>query len=446
LNSDCWSTTHGDFTALLRRLRNYLLSGTTTNKPAAWATWQLPQRLDNPINVLAGFVPADWAGAGSLALPVGSLLVKNDNQFAYLALDLTGDNGNSPGTSDYWRLTFDVDRNRAITPHVDINYGIFPTLPIRIGRQYYLGAGSWTGLQPPPSLAEAHQIFGASPASATPDRIWLIRIPLAEIGVTLGSLPISLPFGVRVESSTPAFNDDSPAGFASSFANLHDLLFALGPSDPFGGLAGVMMSGVGNIPATTIDAGGRATTAPTYVPHVQSAAFTGILNVLGNNVTLNSLWSSGARKYRILHRLGAAGPFANFRQGWTNYHWTGATSVLESFGPDASDMYPLPNPADDYSIQKLLLQWNTLGAVNGIHQFPGGVLQSSKCARCLPSADSDTTDRQRCAGRSDRRPTLQGTRHRALRHVNITAPPAPVQIHIKAFDAPGDLYSYNVTA
>jgi hypothetical protein len=207
-----------------------------------------------------------------------------------------------------------------------------------------------------------------------------------------------------------------------------------------------MMSGVGNIPATTIDAGGRATTAPTYVPHVQSAAFTGILNVLGNNVTLNSLWSSGARKYRILHRLGAAGPFANFRQGWTNYHWTGATSVLESFGPDASDMYPLPNPADDYSIQKLLLQWNTLGAVNGIHQFPGGVLQSSKCARCLPSADSDTTDRQRCAGRSDRRPTLQGTRHRALRHVNITAPPAPVQIHIKAFDAPGDLYSYNVTA
>ncbi len=399
-----------------------------------------------PINVLAGFVPADWTGAGSLALPVGSLLVKNDNQFAYIALDLTGDNGDSPGTSDYFWLTFDVDRNRAITPHVDINYGLFPTLPIRIGRQYYLGAGSWTGLQPPPSLAEAHQIFGASPASATPHRIWLIRIPLAEIGVTLGSLPISLPFGVRVASSTPAFNDDSPAGFASSFANLHDLMFALGPSDPFGGLAGVMMSGVGNIPATTIDAGGRATTAPTYVPHVQNAAFTGILNVLGNNVTLNSLWSSGARKYRILHRLGTAGPFANFRQGWTNYHWTGATSVLESFGPDASDMYPLPNPADDYSIQKLLLQWNTLGAVNGIHQFqveffnPANVPVASPAQTLTLLIDNAAPDVQ-----------IIGLRYKGhdiapCDIVNITAPPAAVQIHIKAFDAPGDLYSYNVTA
>ena len=41
---------------------------------SAWTT---------PINVMAGFVPADRAGAGSVALPVGSMLVKNDNHFAY---------------------------------------------------------------------------------------------------------------------------------------------------------------------------------------------------------------------------------------------------------------------------------------------------------------------------------------------------------------------------
>src|ERR1700729_976342 len=45
-------------------------------------------------------------------------------------LDLTGDNGDSPGVSDYFWFTFDVDRNRAITPRVDINYSIFPTLPL----------------------------------------------------------------------------------------------------------------------------------------------------------------------------------------------------------------------------------------------------------------------------------------------------------------------------
>src|SRR5215831_19371519 len=322
-----------------------------------------------PINVNTPFAPAVWAGAGHMALPVGSMLAKNDNQFVYIALDLTGDTGNSPGVGDYFWLTFDVDRNRSITPRLDINYGTYPTLPIKIGHQFYLGPNTWTGLQPGPSAAIAHQTFGATPASATPHRIWQLRIPFSEIGVNLASgIPETL-FGLRVSSTSPAFTHDSPVNFSANFSTLHELIFALGPEVYPPGTAGVTMGGVGNIPATVIDAAGRATTAASYVPHVENAAFGGVLNILGNNVTLHSLWASGARKYRILHRLGTAGAFAHFRQTWSNYHWTGGTYVLESFGPDASDMYPLPNPADDYSIQKLLLQWNTLGAINGIHQF-----------------------------------------------------------------------------
>ncbi len=73
-------------------------------------------------------------------MPGGFILVKNDADFLYLALDLVNDNGNSPGVGDYFWLSFDVDRSGSITPNFDINYGIYPTLPIKIGKQFYLGA------------------------------------------------------------------------------------------------------------------------------------------------------------------------------------------------------------------------------------------------------------------------------------------------------------------
>jgi len=221
-----------------------------------------------PINVNAPFAPGPWTGAGHMALPVGTMLAKNDNQFVYIALDLTGDIGNSPGTNDYFWLTFDVDRNHSITPRLDVNYGIYPTLPIRIGRQFYLGPNTWTTLQPPPEPAIAHQTFGPSPASATPHRIWQLRIPFSEMGVDLASGIPETFFGVRVSSTTPAFAHDYPPNFSTDFSALHGLVLALGPDAYPPGTAGVTMGGVGNIPATVIDAAGRATTAAPYVPLV----------------------------------------------------------------------------------------------------------------------------------------------------------------------------------
>jgi len=397
-----------------------------------------------PIDVSVPYNPAVWAGAGQMPLTVGSMLVKNDNKFAYIALDLIGDTGNSPGTSDYFWLTFDVDRNRSITKNVDINYGTYPTLPIKIGHQFYLGPNTWTGLQPGPSLALANQTFGPTPASATPHRIWQLRIPLSEISVTLGSLPVDVPFGIRVASSTPAFTVDNPVNFSADFSHLNDLIFALGPNDPFGGLAGVTMGGVGNIPATTIGADGRATTAPAYVPHVQAAAFSGVLNVLGNNVTVQSLWTAGARKYRILHREGTSGAFTDFRQTWSNYHWVGSTYVLESFGPDASDMYPLVNPADDYSIQKLLLQWNTLGAVNAVHQFQVEFFNASNAPVASPAQTLTLLIDNAAPNLQILSMSYKGATVTPCNFVTIAAPLAPFEITVEANDPPGDLLSYAV--
>lgn len=409
------------------------------NVRSAWAT--------TPIDITIGFNPAAWVGAGVLPLPVGGVLIKNDLHFAYFAFDLTGDTGNSPGTSDYFWLTFDVDRNRAITPRVDVNYGTYPTLPIRIGHQYYLGPNTWTGLQPGPSTAAVHQTFGPSAASATPHRIWQIRIPFSEIGVTLTGPPISLPFGLRVASSTPAFTHDSPANFSANFADLHSLILAFGADEPYPvGTAGVTIGGVGSIPATVIGIDGRATTAPGYNPKVQNAAFGGVLNLLGNHVTMQNLWAAGARKYQVQHRVGTSGAFEHFRQNWYNYHWVGGTYVLESFGPDAADMYPLPNPADDYSIQKLLMQWNTYGAPNVVHQFQVQFFNAASATVASPAqtltllVDNSAPDLQIVSFR------YRGTTVAPCDIVQITAPPAQVEVRLHALDAAGNLDSYALNA
>jgi hypothetical protein len=327
---------------------------------STWAT--------SPI-VLNGVLSGpEWVGAGVMPIPAGFLMVKNDNNFLYVALDLVGDRGADPGVGDYFWLSVDNNGNRVITPNHDVNYGIYPMLPIRIGRQYYLGPGVWTGILNTPSPAAVRNGFGPSPHSPVSHRIWEMRLPLNEIGITnLGTHPFPVVrFGLRVASSNPSFTFDFPAGFYTNFLNLNEIMLARTPAFP-GGLAGSVIGGVGLIPATQIN-GGYATTAPTYYLFVDEAAFGGTLNIIGNRTTLQNLWAAGARKYRILHRTGTSGRFAPLLQSWKNYHWNGMTYELESFAWDSDNKYPMVNPAEDYSIDDLLVQWNTVGAT-GIHEF-----------------------------------------------------------------------------
>jgi len=312
----------------------------------------------------------EWAGAGVMPIPAGFMMVKNDNNFLYVALDLVGDRGADPGVSDYFWFSVDNNGNHSITPKLDVNYGIYPSLPIRIGRQYYLGPGVWTGIQNTPSPALARNGFGASPHSAVPHRIWEMRLPLNEIGIAdLGTHPDPVVrFGLRVASSNPAFTFDFPAGFYTNFSNLHAILLSRTPVlAP--GVAGPVIGSVGLIPAKAPQiSGGYATTDPSYYVHVDEAAFGGTLNIIGNRTTLQNLWAAGARKYRIFYRAGTSGAFTPLLQSWKNYRWNGTVYALESFAWDSNNMYPLVNPTDDYSIDDLLIQWNTVGAL-GIHEL-----------------------------------------------------------------------------
>ena len=325
-----------------------------------------------PVTVDGALNAAQWAGCGQMPIPGGFIMAKNDNQYLYLALDLTADTGNDAGVNDYFWLSFDLNADGVITPRRDTNYGIWPTLPIKLARQYFLGGGVWTTILPETSTSSVSRGFAASPNSATPHRIWEFRLDLNELEVDLSDLSRAplLRFGLRTRSASPAFTNDSPANFFHNFAGLHELHLATRPSVYVS--PGPIIGGVGLIPATQIGADGYATTVAPYYLVVKDVAFTGALNIIGNRTTLQNMYAAGARKYRVEHAYGSpAGAFTPIRQNWANYRWTGLAYTLESFGPDASNYYPLPVPADDYSIDDLLLQWNSDAPEfpNGLHHF-----------------------------------------------------------------------------
>lgn len=329
---------------------------------STWAT--------NPITIDGVLTAPEWTGAGQMPIPAGFLKVKNDANYLYVALDLVGDLGADAGTGDYYWFTVDVDANAAITPSKDLNYGMAPGAPNLSRRQFYLGPGVWTGLFNEVTSNQTHIGFGPTASSAAPHRVWELRIKLSELGVNMSD-PASLKvvrFGLRVASTTPAFTFNTPANFFNNFTNLHTIALALTPTLP-PGLAGAVIGTVGFIPTTNISADGFATTDPAYYFPVTEAAFGGSMNFIGNQVTMLALWAANARKYKVLHRAGTVGAFTPLRQSWANYHWNGATYILEPFGADGSDNYVLTNPSEEYSIKNLLLNWNSVGETPGIHQF-----------------------------------------------------------------------------
>lgn len=328
------------------------------------STWaQLPIVLTLPLT------DPVWDDAGKMKIPGGFLMTKNDGQFLYAALDVTADKGNDPGTGDYFWFTFDRNRNGSITPNFDTNYGLYPGSPNKMGRQFYLSPGSWTGLSQDSS--SCHQSFEASPNAAAAHRVWKFRFALSDLNVSLAPWwwASYTKFGIKLHSNNPRKDYITPANFWQSFTKLHRLYFSRKPVVDTSSL-GPVIGSVGLIPTTKINASGRATTAAGYYVHVENAAFGGLLNVIGNGPKRQALWNAGARKIKVLHSEGSGG-FTEFSTAWYNYKWSAAAGdyELESFGPDGSNFYPLQNPSIDYSIDDLLFQFDSGRLPDGIHNF-----------------------------------------------------------------------------
>lgn len=407
-----------------------------------------------PVTLSGTFTPGEWTGAGVMSMPDGFIWVKNDANFLYLALDLVKDTGKSPGVGDYFWLSFDVDRDHTITAKEDVNYGIYPSLPVRLGRQFYLGPGTWTGILPGPSASAVQQGFGATPKSATPHRIWELKIAFSEIGVTLSksTLPV-LRFGLRVSSTTPSFTTDFPPSFYANFTALHEIYLATSPEVLYPlGTEGPVIAGVGLIPFTTI-AGGRATTAASYNPHVVNAAFGGVVNFTYNRPNVAAAWAAGARRYKILHRAGTTGTFVALRRNWTNYRWTGSTFVLESFGPDAQDRYELKDPSLDYSTKDLLFQMDTAGwtgapaLATGLHEWQVNFFKDDGSPVKVPAQTLQLFVDNTLPEVQILDVTYKGASVAPCSIVNIDeASPEPVKVRFRAYDAEGDLNSFTLQA
>lgn len=322
----------------------------------------------NPVDINKPIMAGDWGGAGSLKFSRGYVMAKNDANFLYLTLDVVSDTGNDGGTNDYFWLTFDNNRDRAITSGVDVNYGLYPGQPNKLGRQKYLGPGTWTGLLADPSNSAVVQEFGSSPNSDVSHRIWKFRLELSEINVAL-YWPFSTPytyFGFRVKSSNPGFTTDFPSDFHRDFTKLRQLILSRKPTIPVKDL-GPLVGSIGLIPTTKINPSGRATTDSGYYHFVENAAFGGTLNLIGNRTKLQQLYAAGNRKYKVEIAGPGGGSFTKLISNWSNYQWNGSTYNLESFAPNAFGYYQMANPATDYSIDDLLIQFPTTGLLPGLY-------------------------------------------------------------------------------
>src|SRR3954463_803738 len=102
----------------------------------------------NPILLSATLNDSVWADSNVQKLPVAAnvwLYLRNDANNMYLAIDMPDETANSSAASDYFWLSFDVNRNSAITANQDVNFGTTSTHPGKIGKQFYLSASTWTG-------------------------------------------------------------------------------------------------------------------------------------------------------------------------------------------------------------------------------------------------------------------------------------------------------------
>ncbi len=329
-----------------------------------WAT--------NPLTLDESLNDAAWAGSMPQKLPVAGgniwLYLRNDAHFMYLAIDLPDETA-SVAAGDYFWLSFDINKNSVINPNQDINYGtLASTYPGKVVRQYYLGPSTWTGINGQPGSYKT--AFEGSPKNSASHKVWKMKIPLADFGINLAALNIVAWFGLRMHSGTHSY--DFPASFFGSGFNQMStsvMVFARNATiDP--ALMGPVIAAVGLIPtaASVIDpATGRATTAAGYYVPAYKAAFGGSLNLIFNHNTVGALYAAGARKYKV--RFGTVSAGTELSSAWYNYRWVGNEVVLDAFGPDAGGFYTLPDPASQYSIEDLLMQFNSALLPNGLYHF-----------------------------------------------------------------------------
>ncbi|MBI1840073.1 MAG: hypothetical protein HYR88_04385 [Verrucomicrobia bacterium] len=321
--------------------------------------------------------PGEWAYAQSTPLAKGRLMTMNDAHFLYVLIDVTADTVNNPGsaggpnTGDWYRLSFDIDLNHAVTPHVDLDYSSCNDGQEFV-KSYRLGANSSTGCTATDPDSKGKAGFGPTLNSRVPHRFWELRLDLGELGMhpTLWHLfPRINPqvrFNVTTRSEVPAFDVHEPDNhLLPDMSNLFNLALATTPVFPGG--TGPVFMGVGLIPSTFIGGDGYANINQSGYYYATNAPFGGDLRVFGHWNTLR--YGLGASKYRILYSKDG-GPYARLhQQSWYNYKWDGLAWSVRVIAPDVTDAYDIPSAFELWYNPNQILGWDTTKFGDGTYSL-----------------------------------------------------------------------------
>ena len=329
----------------------------------------------------------EWAAGTVTNIAHGKMVTMNDGSNLYVLVDVVDDTVDNPivplGPNDYYTLAIDADLNMGVTPNVDLIYDSCQDgQPFT--KAYYLGGFAFTGCQAVTGTSALGVGFGATPNSATPHRFWEFRLDFDEVGVdpstwtTSGGTPPRVRMNVATISHVPAFSTAQPD--PNQFPNLTNTfqvnLAITGMYPP--GTDGPTFAGVGLIPSDFIGSDGYANINIAGYYSATDAPFGGKLNVFGHWNTLSAM--PGVKKYRVLYSKDG-GPFQRLLQTWTNFKFTGGSWVATAIGPDASDAYAIPNPAEIWYLPNLLISWQSNLFANGTYELKlellnngGGVL------------------------------------------------------------------------
>ena len=365
----------------------------------AGADVEITRRWAGTAPTIDGAVAAgEWTIGTATPLTHGQMRSMNDGSYLYILLDITDDtvdNAWDPATlsGDYFSLYVDKDLNGAVTPNVDYFYsGCNDGTPFVKATR--LGLTTSTGCQPVNPNSLGVKGFGPTFNSATPHRFWEFRFSFDELGVdpttwttSAGDMP-KVRINVCVHSVVPAFDACQPDPSDSpDNSNMFQIDLATSPSFPPGS-TGPIFAGVGLVPSSYIDTDGYANiNIPGYY-YATNAPFGGSLNVFGHWTTLR--YAYGAAKYRVLYSKDGA-PFQRLHQTWTNFRWNGTTWLPVAVGPDGTDAYVLPSPAEIWYLPNLLISWQTAsGFGDGTYQLKLELINSVGTVLASPAGNSMT--------------------------------------------------------
>lgn len=165
----------------------------------------------------------EWTSGGELPFAQGTIKVTRDMLRMYMLINVTGDTNNQTGATEYASVSFDVDKNSAITPNVDIKF----TLNANgiLCKQKYISTTMFSKCDTTTvAKSSGGSAFNCFVGDATrtvnikdysslcnAHRTYEFAFDLVEIGGMNSTGAVSSPrFGVEISSITPQFKLSIP--------------------------------------------------------------------------------------------------------------------------------------------------------------------------------------------------------------------------------------------